>query len=55
MIFILYYMPCIPSINTMRTEAGRKSMWMNIGISFATAYILATAAYWIGYGITMVA
>ncbi|MCQ2957160.1 MAG: hypothetical protein MJ233_05060 [Mycoplasmoidaceae bacterium] len=26
MIFLLYYMPCIPSINTMRTEVGRKNM-----------------------------
>ncbi|XQP55150.1 MAG: ferrous iron transport protein B [Mycoplasmoidaceae bacterium] len=55
MVFMLYYMPCIPSINTIKTEAGRKYMWMNIGISFATAYVLAAAIYWIGYGITMVA
>ncbi len=54
MFFLSYYMPCIPSINTMRSEVGRKNMWLNIGISFATAYVLATIAYWVGYGITMV-
>lgn len=51
MIFVLYYVPCLPSINTMRTEVGRKNALLNIGISFATAYVLATAAYWIGFGI----
>lgn len=53
MIFLLYYMPCIPSINVMRTEVGRKNMWLNIGISFATAYTLATLTYWIGRGIML--
>lgn len=51
MIFMLYYMPCIPSINTMRTEAGKKYMWLNIGVSFATAYVLSMVSYWIGSGI----
>lgn len=45
MVFSLYYMPCIPSINTMRTEVGRKNMFLNIGISFAIAYILAALTY----------
>lgn len=49
MIFVLYYVPCIPSINTMRVEVGRKNMWLNIGVSFATAYVLSTIAYWIGF------
>ncbi|MCQ3908485.1 MAG: hypothetical protein MJ200_02840 [Mycoplasmoidaceae bacterium] len=26
MVFSLYYIPCIPSINTIKTEAGRKYM-----------------------------
>lgn len=55
MIFVLYYVPCLPAINTMRTEVGRKNMLLNIGISFATAYVLATMAYWIGFGFSMVA
>lgn len=54
-VFSLYYIPCIPAINTMRTEAGRKNLFIHIGISFATAYVLATFVYWVGYGISIVA
>lgn len=55
MVFSLYYLPCIPSINTMRTEAGRKYLWINIGVSFAIAYVLAALVYWVGFGISLVA
>ncbi|MBQ0045574.1 MAG: ferrous iron transport protein B [Mycoplasma sp.] len=55
MVFLLYYMPCIPSINTIRSEAGKKYMWINIGISFGIAYVMATLIYWVGFGISLVA
>lgn len=54
MVFVLYYVPCLPSINTMRTEVGRKNMWLNIGVSFATAYVLSALIYWIGFGFSLV-
>ncbi|MCQ3907700.1 MAG: hypothetical protein MJ219_03000 [Mycoplasmoidaceae bacterium] len=45
MVFILYYIPCIPSINTLRSEVGHKYTLINIGVSFATAYVLSTILY----------
>lgn len=55
MIFMLYYIPCIPSINTMRSEVGHKYALINIGVSFATAYVLSTIVYWTIHGIGMIA
>ncbi|MCQ2747966.1 MAG: hypothetical protein MJ223_01705 [Mycoplasmoidaceae bacterium] len=44
-VFMLYYMPCIPSINTICTEGNGKYALLNVGISFATAYILGALVY----------
>ena len=52
--FMLYYMPCLPSINTLKTEVGRKNTFINIGISFATAYILGSLVYWVGNAFVMI-
>jgi len=54
LVFMLFYLPCLPSMNTIRSEVGIKNMFMNLGVSFATAYVLATLTYWIGYGISLI-
>lgn len=53
-VFMLYYMPCLPSINAIKTEAGRKNMFINIGVSLSTAYVLGTLVYWVGTGFSMI-
>lgn len=48
MIFVLYYVPCFPSIKVMFDEIHWKKTLASIGICLTTAYLLASSAYWLG-------
>jgi len=54
LVFMLFYLPCVPTMNVIRSEVGIKNMFMNLGVSLAVAYVLATLTYWIGYGICLI-
>jgi Fe2+ transport system protein B len=49
MVFILYYIPCFPTIKVMFDEIHWKKTLINITISLSSAYLLATSVYWLGY------
>lgn len=49
MIFVLYYIPCFPTIKVMFDEIHWKKTLINITISLSSAYLLATSVYWLGY------
>ena len=49
MIFVLYYIPCFPSIKMMLDEIHWKKTIASICINFTIAYFLALSSYWIGY------
>jgi len=48
MVFILLYIPCVPTIAVIRGEAGKKWAWLIVVYTFAVAWAASTAVYQVG-------
>lgn len=52
--FMMFYIPCVPAMNTLRSEVGWKNLGINLLSGFLVGYTLAAIMYWASYGICMV-
>jgi Fe2+ transport system protein B len=49
MVMIMLMAPCIATMAVIKKEGGWKNLWINLGSSFAIAYIVAIPIYWISF------
>jgi ferrous iron transport protein B len=47
-VFVLLYVPCMVAVAAMRQEFGGRWMWMQIGYTFALAWIAAVLVFQVG-------
>ncbi len=47
-VFVLLYIPCVAATAAVRHEFGARWMWMQVGYTFAVAWIAAVLVFQVG-------